>query len=103
MGKILYFLCFILSVFPTDINENRRHVHVIRRGSKKSHTGQTVAKIWIEEKGEMNIEIEWSELSADENKDIIKVIEENYNAINERIDRLFKGKKVDILKITKKR
>ncbi|MDE6560954.1 MAG: hypothetical protein K2K75_06220 [Muribaculaceae bacterium] len=102
MGKILYFLCFILSVFPTDINENRRHVHVIRRGSKKSHTGHTVAKIWIEEKGEMKIEIDWSELSADENKSIIKIIEENYEAINERIDKLFKGKKVDILKITKK-
>ena len=28
MGKILYFLCFILSVFPTDANENRRHIHV---------------------------------------------------------------------------
>lgn len=51
MGKILYFLCFILSVFPTDVNENRRHIHVIRRGSKKSHKGHTVAKIWIEENG----------------------------------------------------
>ena len=102
MGKILYFLCFILSVYPTDINENRRHVHVIRRGSKKSHMGHTVAKIWIEENGQKKIEIEWSELTADENKDIIKVIEQNYKAINERIDRLFNGKKVDILKINKK-
>ena len=51
----------------------------------------------------MKIEIDWSELSADENKVIIKIIEENYKAINERIDRLFKGKKVDILKINKKK
>ncbi len=103
MGKILYFLCFILSVFPTDVNENRRHVHVIRRGSKKSHTGHTVAKIWIEENGEKKIEISWSELSTEDNKDIIEVIEQNYDAINERIDNLFNGKKVDILKINKKR
>ncbi len=103
MGKILYFLCFILSVFPTDINENRRHVHVIRRGSKKSHAGHTVAKIWIEENGEKKIEISWSELSAEDNKDIIEVIEQNYDAINERIDNLFNGKKVDILKINKRR
>ena len=45
MGKILYFLCFILSVFPTDANENRRHIHVTRRRSKKAHIGDTVAKI----------------------------------------------------------
>ncbi len=99
MGKILYFLCFILSVFPSDVNENRRHLHVIRRGSKKSHSGHTVAKIWIEENGEKKIDIDWSELSADDNKDILKVIEQNYDAINERIDNLFNGKKVDILKI----
>ena len=103
MGKILYFLCFILSVFPTDINENRRHVHVVKRGSKKSHTGNTVAKIWLEEDGKMKVEIEWSELSADENKAIIEIIEQNYQAINERIDRLFNGKKVDILRINKKK
>ncbi len=101
MGKILYFLCFILSVFPSDVNENRRHLHVIRRGSKKSHSGHTVAKIWIEENGEKKIDIDWSELSADDNKDILKVIEQNYDAINERIDNLFNGKKVDILKINK--
>ncbi len=103
MGKILYFLCFILSVFPTDVNENRRHVHVIRRGSKKSHSGHTVAKIWIEEVGKKKIEVDWSELSADENKEIIDIIEENYEAINERIDKLFNGKKIDILKINKKK
>lgn len=103
MGKILYFLCFILSVFPTDVNENRRHVHVIRRGSKKSHSGHTVAKIWIEENGKKKIEIDWSEISADENNDIIEIIRQNYEAINERIDKLFNGKKVDILKIRKKK
>ncbi len=103
MGKILYFLRFILSVFPTDVNENRSHVHVIRRGSKKSHSGQTVAKIWIEEVGKKKIEVDWSELSADENKEIIDIIEENYEAINERIDKLFNGKKIDILKINKKK
>lgn len=101
MGKILYFLCFILSVFPTDVNENRRHIHVIRRGSKKSHKGHTVAKIWIEENGHQKIEIEWSELSSDENKLLVELIEQNYKEINERIDNLFNGKKVDILKINK--
>lgn len=102
MGKILYFLCFILSVFPTDVNENRRHIHVVRRGSKKAHIGETVAKIWIEEKGEKKIEVAWSELSADEEADIIRVIEKHYDYLNKCIDKVFKGQKVDILRINKK-
>lgn len=102
MGKIIYFLCFIISVFPTDSNENRRHIHVTRRGSKKSHVGDTVAKIWIEENGEKKIEIEWSELSAGEEADIIKIIDNNYDYINKSIDNIFSGQKVDILKINKK-
>ena len=44
MGKLAFLLCFILSVYPADVNENRRHIHVVRRGSKKSHRGNTVAK-----------------------------------------------------------
>ena len=27
----------ILSVFPADANENRRHIHVTRKGDKKTH------------------------------------------------------------------
>lgn len=51
MGKLAFILRFILSVFPADAQENRRHIHVIKRGDKKSHRGDTVAKIWIEENG----------------------------------------------------
>ena len=102
MGKILYFLCFILSVFPTDANENRRHIHVTRRGSKNAHIGDTVAKIWIEKNGERCIEIAWSELSSDEEADIISVIENHYDYINDCYDRVINGKKVDILRINKK-
>ena len=53
-------LYFILSVFPADATENRRHIHVVRRGRKKSHRGDTVAKIWIEENGQKKIDIAWS-------------------------------------------
>ena len=60
MGKLMILLYFILSVFPADATENRRHIHVVRRGSKKSHRGDTVAKIWIEENGQKKIEVAWS-------------------------------------------
>ena len=66
MGKLAVILFFILSVFPADANENRRHIHVVRRGSKKSHRGETVAKICIEENGQKKIEVAWSELDADD-------------------------------------
>ena len=56
MGKLMIFLYFILSVFPADATENWRHIHVVRRGSKKSHRGDTVAKIWIEENGKKKID-----------------------------------------------
>lgn len=74
----MLFLYFILSVFPADATENRRHVHVVRRGTKKSHRGNTVAKIWIEKDGMKNIEIAWSELTGDEEANVLKVIDEHW-------------------------
>ena len=103
MGKLIYFLCFILSVFPTDANENRRHIHVTRRGDKKSHLGDTVAKIWIEAHGEKKIEIDWSELSAKDEKAIINVIDKNYDEINAMIDKVFAGEEIEIMRISRRR
>lgn len=102
MGKLLYFLCFILSVFPADANENRRHIHVTRKGDKKSHRGDTVAKIWIEENGQKKIEICWSELNAKDEASIIDVIDKNWDTINAMIDKVFAGEPVEIIKIRKR-
>ena len=99
MGKLLLILRFILSVFPTDKDENRRHVHVVRRGSKQSHRGNTVAKIWIEENGEKKIEVAWSELSASEEQMIVKAIDEHWDEINRLIDQVFDGKKIQVKRI----
>ena len=92
-------LYFILSVFPADATENRRHIHVVRRGSKKSHRGDTVAKIWIEKDGQKDIEIAWSELSADEEAEIVKAIDDNWEELNRLIDEVFAGKKINIKRI----
>lgn len=101
MRKLIYFLCFILSVFPADANENRRHVHISRKGDKKSHRGDTVAKIWIEENGQKKIEVCWSELSAKDEANIIEIIDKNWDVINDMIDKVFAGETIDILKINK--
>ena len=101
MGKLAIILFFILSVFPADANENRRHIHVVRRGSKKSHRGDTVAKIWIEENGQKKIEVAWSELDADDLAKIIDVIDKNWELFNKMIDDVFAGKKITIKKFDK--
>ena len=99
MGKLMLLLYFILSVFPADATENRRHIHVVRRGSKKSHRGDTVAKIWIEENGEKKIEVAWSELTADEETLIIETIDKHWDELNRMIDDVFAGKKITIKRI----
>lgn len=99
MGKLMILLYFILSVFPADATENRRHIHVVRRGSKKSHRGDTVAKIWIEENGQKKIEVAWSELSSDEETLIIEAIDKHWDELNRLIDDVFAGKKIQIKKI----
>jgi hypothetical protein len=99
MGKLMILLYFILSVFPADATENRRHIHVVRRGSKKSHRGDTVAKIWIEENGQKKIEVAWSELSSDEETLIIEAIDKHWEELNRLIDDVFAGKKIQIKKI----
>ena len=99
MGKLAFIMSFILSVFPADANENRRHIHVVRRGSKKSHRGDTVAKIWIEENGEKKIQVDWSKLSAAEEALIIGAIDKYWEELNRSIDKVFAGKKIQIKKI----
>ena len=99
MGKLALILGFILSVFPADATENRRHIHVVRKGNKRSHRGSTVAKIWIEKNGQKDIEIAWSELSATEEAEIVKAINDNWEELNRLIDKVFDGEKIRIKKI----
>jgi LPS sulfotransferase NodH len=99
MGKLMLLYCFILSVFPADAGENRRHIHIVRRGRKKSHRGDTVAKIWIEENGLKKIEIAWSELSAEEEAQVLQTIDDHWTELNQMIDDVFAGKKIRIKRI----
>ena len=101
MGKLAIILFFILSVFPADAMENRRHIHVVRKGSRKSHRGNTVAKIWIEENGQKKIDVAWTELTSDEMALILDIIDKNWEVFNQMIDDVFAGKKVTIKKFNK--
>lgn len=58
-----------------------------------------MAKIWIEENGQKKIEVAWSELSADEEALIMKAIDEHWEELNQLIDAVFAGKKIQIKRI----
>jgi hypothetical protein len=49
MGQLAFLKAFLLVSIPTDINDNRRHIHVFRRNGRHLHS---LAKIWIESGGE---------------------------------------------------
>lgn len=58
-----------------------------------------MAKIWIEQNGEKKIEIAWSELTADEEAEILKAIDNHWEELNQLIDDVFAGKKILIKRI----
>lgn len=90
MGQLAFFKMFILVSIPLDINDNRRHIHVFRKGSRHLHS---LAKIWIEKGGMPCVEIAESCLSSKENQMLVDVISKNWDFLNEQITRSFKGEK----------
>ncbi len=90
MGQLAFIKMFILVAIPLDANDNRRHVHVFKKGGRHL---RSVAKIWIESNGEKCIEIAESSLSAKDNKTIVDAIDRNWDFINNQITRTFSGKK----------
>lgn len=81
MGKLLSYLDYFLSVLPTELDDSRHPIHVIKKGSGKTHHGDTVAKIWIAEGGKKKIEVEWSELPPDDETNIRALISMNWNGL----------------------
>ena len=88
MGQLAFLKMFILVAISLDINDNRRHVHVFRKGRRHQHS---LAKIWIEKNGEQCVEIAESELSAKENEMLVAAINCHWAFINEQITKVFNG------------
>lgn len=90
MGQLAFLKTFILVAIPIDINDNRRHVHVYRKGSRHL---RSVAKIWIESCGVKCVEIAEFELSAKENAMLLAAIDRHWEMINDQITKTFRGEK----------
>lgn len=90
MGQLAFLKMFILVSIPTDANDNRRHVHVFKRGRRRLHS---VAKIWIESNGMKCVEIAESQLSTKDNNMLVEAINNHWEFINEQITKSFRGEK----------
>lgn len=89
---------FILVAISIDANDNRRHVHVFRKGKRHQHS---LAKIWIERNGQQCVEIAESELSAKDNEMIVAAINRHWEAINNQVTKVFNGEKTVSINIEK--
>ncbi|MDE5826895.1 MAG: hypothetical protein K2H57_04925 [Duncaniella sp.] len=96
MGQLAFLKMFLLVSIPTDVNDNRRHVHVFKRNSRHLHS---LAKICIEKNGEPCVEIAESALSTKDNGLLIDAITRNWGYINEQITKAFKGEKTKVKEI----
>jgi len=98
MGQLAFLKMFILVAISLDINDNRRHVHVFRKGKRHQHS---LAKIWIEKNGEPCVEVAESELSTKENEMIVAAISRHWEFINEQISKVFNGERTISIDIEK--
>ena len=98
MGQLAFLRMFILVAISLDVNDNRRHVHVFRKGRRHQHS---LAKIWIEKNGEQCVEIAESELTVRENKMLVAAINRHWESINKQITKVFNGEKTISINIEK--
>ena len=89
---------FILVAISLDVNDNRRHVHVFKKGGRHQHS---LAKIWVEKNGEKCVEIAESELSTKDNEMLVAAINRHWERINEQITTTFNGEKTISINIEK--
>ena len=98
MGQLAFLQMFILVAISIDANDNRRHVHVFRKGKRHQHS---LAKIWIECNGQQCVEIAESELSAKDNEMIVAAINRHWKFINDQVTKAFNGEKTVSINIEK--
>lgn len=98
MGQLAFLKMFILVSIPTDVNDNRRHVHVFRKGGRHL---RSLAKIWIEQEGMPCVEVAYSDLSRQENEMIVSAINRHWKFINDQITKTFAREKTRVKNIEK--
>lgn len=98
MGQLAFLRMFLLVSIPSDINDNRRHIHIFKKGGRHL---RSVAKIWIEKNGIPCVEIAESSLNSKENELLVKSIEDNWEFLNNQITKSFNGEKTIVKNLEK--
>lgn len=87
MGKLLILLKYVFFVFSSDINENRRHVHV----TDKKKNIERVCKFWLEPNVELHENIGFS---LKELNEIEKLLRMNMELLSSQLDLFYSNKRV---------
>ena len=91
MPKLLiYQAVWIFTIFGTDIYENRKHVHVGRKGTVK------LCKIWLEPTVEI---VKPGELTVSEQREVSQIVELYKDDLIQQWNQFLTGQKIDIIKI----
>jgi hypothetical protein len=91
MPKLLiYRAIWTFIMFGTDVNENRRHVHVGRKDTEE------LCKIWLEPEVEV---AKAGELSIREQREVVEIASQFREQLLENWEKVTRGEKVKILKI----
>ena len=98
MGQLAFLKTFILVAISLDANDNRRHIHVFKKGKRHQ---KSLAKIWIESEGRQCVEIAESTLSTKENEMIVAAINRHWVFINKQVTKAFNGEKTISINIEK--
>ena len=97
MGRIAFWITYLFYTLPSDVKDNRKHIHIFK--GKGKHI-QSLAKIWIEQNGIKNISVAYNKgISERDLKTIIELIDKNWNDLNKQIDEAFTGKNIDIIEL----
>lgn len=91
MPKILIYKAFIFIIFSVDINESRRHIHIVKKSVKKFYP----AKFWLEPKIEMANKGDFTDKEINKIHDLIDLY---FQDINNQLDAFFNGNKINIIK-----
>lgn len=96
MPKVLLYITARITwtflFFGTDVNENRAHVHVGKRGT------EVFAKIWLEPTVEI---ASYGSLTQAQVKQIVSIVEENKSQLMQQWKNFKAGKTMKLIKINK--
>ena len=87
---LIYHSIWIFTIFGSDIYENRKHIHVGRRGTER------LCKIWLEPRVKIAVA---GELTLSEQREVLAVTELYREVLPGQWTQFMSGQKIQIIKV----